>query len=71
MKKGTFVVFQAGTPAIKLLEREVAILKRVQHDHIITLKEVFETPKVGKNNDFKCYLPGLCNSSDKLVCYCL
>ena len=54
MKRGTFVVFQAGTPAIKLLEREVAILKRVQHDHIITLKEVFETPKVSKNNDLKC-----------------
>ena len=26
----------------------MAILKRVQHDHIITLKEVFETPKVNQ-----------------------
>ena len=41
------VITQAGTPGIKLLEREVAILKRVHHDHIITLKEVFETSKVG------------------------
>ena len=40
------LLFQAGTPGIKLLEREVAILKRVRHDHIITLKEVFETSKV-------------------------
>lgn len=29
--------------AIKLLEREVAILKKVKHEHIIKLKEVFET----------------------------
>ena len=41
------MITQAGTPGIKLLEREVAILKRVHHDHIITLKEVFETSKVG------------------------
>lgn len=31
---------------IKLLEREVGILKRVQHEHIISLNEVFETAKV-------------------------
>jgi serine/threonine protein kinase len=37
---------QAGDPNIKLLEREVSILKRVSHPHIIHLKEVFETPKV-------------------------
>ncbi|XP_064594551.1 serine/threonine-protein kinase 33-like isoform X2 [Liolophura sinensis] len=34
---------KAGGPAIKLLEREVAILKRVNHEHIIRLNEVFET----------------------------
>ena len=37
------VSFQAGSSKIKLLEREVVILKRVQHEHIIRLKEVFET----------------------------
>ena len=36
---------QAGSSKIKLLEREVSILKRVHHDHIIRLKEVFETPQ--------------------------
>ncbi|XP_039254189.1 serine/threonine-protein kinase 33-like isoform X2 [Styela clava] len=36
---------KAGGSAIKLLEREVSILKRVKHDSIIHLEEVFETPK--------------------------
>ncbi|KAM9148328.1 serine/threonine-protein kinase 33 isoform 3-T9 [Pangshura tecta] len=36
---------QAGSSAVKLLEREVSILKRVNHEHIIHLEEVFETPK--------------------------
>ncbi|XP_066487545.1 serine/threonine-protein kinase 33 isoform X2 [Tiliqua scincoides] len=36
---------KAGSSAIKLLEREVNILKRVNHEHIIHLEEVFETPK--------------------------
>uniref|UniRef100_A0A8B9PZ96 Serine/threonine kinase 33 n=1 Tax=Apteryx owenii TaxID=8824 RepID=A0A8B9PZ96_APTOW len=36
---------KAGSSAMKLLEREVSILKRVNHDHIIHLEEVFETPK--------------------------
>lgn len=40
-------IFQAGSSALKLLEREVSILKRVHHEHIIRLKEVFETSKVG------------------------
>ncbi|KAF7245440.1 Serine/threonine-protein kinase 33, partial [Varanus komodoensis] len=35
----------AGSSAVKLLEREVSILKRVNHEHIIHLEEVFETPK--------------------------
>ncbi|XP_054827693.1 serine/threonine-protein kinase 33 [Eublepharis macularius] len=36
---------KAGSSAVKLLEREVNILKRVNHEHIIHLEEVFETPK--------------------------
>lgn len=36
---------KAGSSAIKLLEREVAILKRVTHPNIIQLYEVFETSK--------------------------
>lgn len=36
---------KAGSSALKLLEREVSILKRVHHEHIIRLKEVFETSK--------------------------
>jgi len=34
-----------GSSAIKLLEREVEVLKRVNHAHIIKLEEVFETAK--------------------------
>ncbi|XP_072581823.1 serine/threonine-protein kinase 33 isoform X3 [Vulpes vulpes] len=36
---------QAGSSAVKLLEREVNILKSVKHKHIIHLEQVFETPK--------------------------
>lgn len=36
---------KAGSSAIKLLEREVNILKMVDHDNIIKLNEVFETSK--------------------------
>ncbi|XP_028812387.1 serine/threonine-protein kinase 33 isoform X2 [Denticeps clupeoides] len=36
---------KAGSYGVKLLEREVNILKRVNHEHIIHLEEVFETPK--------------------------
>ncbi|MBN3322457.1 STK33 kinase, partial [Atractosteus spatula] len=36
---------KAGSSAVKMLEREVTILKRVNHEHIIHLEEVFETPK--------------------------
>ncbi|XP_064837598.1 serine/threonine-protein kinase 33-like isoform X3 [Oncorhynchus masou masou] len=36
---------QAGSSGVKLLEREVSILKRVNHTHIIHLEEVFETQK--------------------------
>lgn len=37
---------KAGSSAVKLLEREVTILKSVKHKHIIHLEQVFETPKV-------------------------
>uniref|UniRef100_A0AAZ3P2Y5 Protein kinase domain-containing protein n=1 Tax=Oncorhynchus tshawytscha TaxID=74940 RepID=A0AAZ3P2Y5_ONCTS len=36
---------KAGSSGVKLLEREVSILKRVNHAHIIHLEEVFETQK--------------------------
>ncbi|XP_030621003.1 serine/threonine-protein kinase 33 [Chanos chanos] len=36
---------KAGRSGVKLLEREVSILKCVDHDHIIHLEEVFDTPK--------------------------
>ncbi|KAG7468460.1 hypothetical protein MATL_G00143490 [Megalops atlanticus] len=36
---------KAGSSGVKLLEREVSILKRVNHKHIIHLEEVFETPQ--------------------------
>ncbi|XP_067850027.1 serine/threonine-protein kinase 33 isoform X2 [Heptranchias perlo] len=36
---------KAGSSGVKLLEREVSILKQVDHEHIIHLEEVFETPK--------------------------
>ena len=37
---------QAGSSGARMLEFEIAILKRVSHDFIVNLKEVFETPKV-------------------------
>ncbi|XP_051005328.1 serine/threonine-protein kinase 33 [Acomys russatus] len=36
---------KAGSSAMKLLEREVNILKIVKHKHIIHLEQVFETPQ--------------------------
>ncbi|XP_006885665.1 PREDICTED: serine/threonine-protein kinase 33 [Elephantulus edwardii] len=36
---------KAGSSAVKLLEREVSILKSVKHEHIIHLEQVLETPK--------------------------
>lgn len=41
-----FIFTQAGSSAITLLEREVTILKRVKHEHIIFVEEVFETSRV-------------------------
>ena len=40
---------QLGVTGHKMLEREVAILKRVQHPHIVALEEVFETSEVRMN----------------------
>uniref|UniRef100_A0A8C5QWQ1 Serine/threonine kinase 33 n=1 Tax=Leptobrachium leishanense TaxID=445787 RepID=A0A8C5QWQ1_9ANUR len=36
---------KAGSSAVKMLEREVSILKIVKHENIIHLEEVFETPE--------------------------
>lgn len=58
------IVFQAGGPVIKLLEREVGILKRVQHEHIISLNEVFETAKVILSPFCRAYIVTQCQ-------YCL
>ena len=35
-----------GQKILKLIDREVTILKSVSHDNIIELKEVFETTQV-------------------------
>ncbi|MBN3303766.1 STK33 kinase, partial [Amia calva] len=35
---------KAGSSGVKMLEQEVSILKHVNHEHIIHLKEVLETP---------------------------
>lgn len=35
---------KAGSSAVKLLEREVNIMKMIDHEHVICLKEVYETP---------------------------
>lgn len=45
---------QAGSSGVKLLEREVNILKRVNHKHIIHLEEVFETPEVWFEKSTPC-----------------
>lgn len=36
---------KAGTAGVRMLEFEIGILKRVSHEHIVSLKEVFETPR--------------------------
>ncbi|XP_069763816.1 serine/threonine-protein kinase 33-like [Narcine bancroftii] len=36
---------KAGSYAVKMLEREISILKMVNHEHIIKLDEVYETTK--------------------------
>ncbi|KAJ7330190.1 Serine/threonine-protein kinase 33 [Desmophyllum pertusum] len=36
---------KAGTSAVKLLEREVLIMKKIHHKHLIHLEEIYETSK--------------------------
>ncbi|TUY89846.1 Serine/threonine-protein kinase 33 [Bagarius yarrelli] len=40
---------KAGSSGVKLLEREVNILKKMNHKNIIHLEEVFETPEFREN----------------------
>lgn len=46
-------LMQAGSSGVKLLEREVNILKQVNHKHIIHLEEVLETPEVSCQRSMK------------------
>ena len=39
---------QAGSYAVKMLEREVNIMKMIDHQHVVCLNEVYETPTVCK-----------------------
>lgn len=36
---------KAGTSAVKLLEREVLIMKKINHEHLVHLEEIYETSK--------------------------
>ncbi|EDO40703.1 predicted protein [Nematostella vectensis] len=36
---------KAGSSAVKLLEREVMIMKKIYHEHLIHLEEIYETSK--------------------------
>ncbi|XP_031565522.1 serine/threonine-protein kinase 33-like [Actinia tenebrosa] len=36
---------KAGSSAVKLLEREVMILKKIEHEHLVHLEEIYETSK--------------------------
>ena len=40
---------KAGSSAVKLLEREVNIMKMIDHEHVVCLNEVYETPTVCKD----------------------
>lgn len=41
-----FLLLQAGSSKVKMLEQEINILKQVNHDCIIQLKEVYNTANV-------------------------
>lgn len=45
---------QPGSMAILLMEREVEMLNRMHHPHIIKLEEVYETPKVCSALSISC-----------------
>ena len=47
--KTEFYVLKAGSSAVKLLEREVNIMKMIDHEHVVCLNEVYETPTVCKD----------------------
>lgn len=48
------VPIQAGSLGVKLLDREVNILKQVNHKHIIHLEAVFETSEVSRVKSTSC-----------------
>lgn len=61
-KKFSFVCliqfcFQAGTSAVKLLEREVLIMKKIDHEHLVHLEEIYETSKVGNYGRLQHLIP--------------
>lgn len=37
---------RAGSSGIAMLELEIAVLKQLAHPHVVSMHEVFETPKV-------------------------
>lgn len=39
-------ITQPGSTSIQMLTREVEVLKRLDHPHIIKLEEILETPQV-------------------------
>lgn len=43
---------QPGSISIQLLDREIEVLNRINHAHLIKLIEVFETQKVSVLNVF-------------------
>ena len=59
----TLSLSQPGSSAIQLLEREVEVLKRVNHAHIIKLEEVFETAKVTTQS-----VGGVNNYATDIIC---
>ena len=48
--RAMFDLFKAGSSAVKLLEREVNIMKMIDHEHVVCLNEVYETPTVCNNH---------------------
>lgn len=46
LKHAAIIIMQPGSVSIQLLEREVEVLKRVNHPSIIQVEAVYETGKV-------------------------